>query len=243
MSTDFVNWRDRRELLVPDQRDPPGTEFYVPTITMIDDLYLCFLHVFHTDPKESGAAARQHGTIDIQLATSRDGVDWERAVDRQVFLPLGAKGSFDDSMVFFVGPPVEHQGKLLFYYAGYNGEHGSVQRKSAIGLATLRKDGYASIEPTRQEGELTTKPFRLDGRTLEINAEAGHGAVRIAVLDAAGKPVEGFSLEDCVPITGDGLSLRAAWKHKPDLSSLQGRVVRLKFQLKNARLYAFEVKP
>lgn len=241
VSGDFVNWKERQEVLVPDKADPPGTEFYIPTITMIDDLYLCFLHIFHTNVKE--ALPRKFGTIAIQLATSRDGLHWKRAGERQVFLPLGPKGAFDHGMVFFVGPPVEHKGEVRFYYCGWDGDHGATKRKAAIGLASLRQDGYVSLEPQKEEGELTTRPFKLDGANVEVNADARRGALRVAVLDAAGKPVPGFDLADATPNTTDGLAQRLGWKGNKDLASLAGKVIQLKFHLRNARLFAFQVKP
>ena len=240
VSKDFVNWSERSRVLVPDDKDPLGTEFYIPTIMMIDDLYLCFLHIFHTNPDVSiDKYPRQHGTRDIQLATSRDGIHWERAADRQVFLPNGPEGAFDQSMVMFVGPPVEFEDQLLIYYSATKGSHGSTNRTRAIGLATLRPDGFVALEPTGTMGEMTTKPFRVAGNTLLVNADAHGGSVTVEVLDADGGAREGFGLADAEPLASDSLAHKVAWKGHPDLSSLMGEVVRLKFRIKEAKLFSF----
>ena len=240
VSKDFVNWSERQEVLAPDEHDPPGTEFYIPTIMMIDDLYLCFLHIFHTHPAGPGDRnPRQHGTIDIQLATSRDGIHWERAAGREVFLATGAEGQFDQSMVIFVGPPVEFAGQLLFYYSGTRGSHGSTDRSCGIGLATLRPDRFVALEPVGTIGQMTTRPFRVSGRTLFVNTDARHGSGTIEVLDADGAVRQSFGLADARPITSDGLARPVAWKKHPDLASLAGKVVRLRFRMKRAKLFSF----
>ena len=240
VSKDFVNWSDRKEVLAPDKHDPPGTEFYIPTIMMIDDLYLCFLHIFHTGADvPNDRNPRQHGAIDIQLATSRNGIHWERAAGREVFLPNGAEGEFDQSMVIFVGPPVEFTGQLLFYYSGTRGSHGSTNRTSGIGLATLRPDRFVALEPTGTMGQMITRPFRVSGKTLLVNADAHHGSVTIEVIDANGVARKGFGLADARPLDSNRLAHKIAWKNHPDLSSLVGEVVRLRFRMKTAKLFSF----
>ena len=243
VSKDFVNWSDRREVLVPDDKDPPGTEFYIPTIMMIDQLYVCFLHIFHTRATESNdRAPRQHGNRDVQLATSRDGIHWERTCDRQVFLPNGPKGAFDQTMVMFVGPPVEFENQLLLYYSATKGSHGSTNRTRAIGLATLRPEGFVALEPKGTVGKMTTQPFRVAGNKLLVNADSHGGAVTVEVLDADGVARQGFSRADAKPLKSDSLAHEVAWKGHPDLSSLMGEVVRLRFRIRAAKVYSFRFR-
>ncbi len=45
------------------------------------------------------------------------------------------------------------------------------------------------------------------------------------------------------PINSRGVRLRPRWKNHPDLASLKGKIVRLKFYLNNAKLYSFQVQP
>jgi predicted GH43/DUF377 family glycosyl hydrolase len=240
VSKDFVNWTERGEVLVPDDKDPPGTEFYIGTIMMIDQLYLCFLHIFHTGPgKYDDGAPRQRGTRDIQLATSRDGIHWERTCDRQVFLPNGPKGAFDQSMVMFVGPPVEFENQLLLYYSATKGEHGSTNRTRAIGLARLRPDGFVALEPKGTKGMMTTQPFRVEGKKLLVNADASRGAVTVEILDADGVARPGFGLTDAEPLASDTLAHEVTWKGHSDCSAFMGKVVRLRFGIKQAKLYGF----
>jgi len=65
------------------------------------------------------------------------------------------------------------------------------------------------------------------------------GATRIELQDAAGKAYPGFALADCAPITGDFIDQSVTWK-SGDVSSLAGKIVRMKVELKDADLYAFQ---
>ena len=56
--------------------------------------------------------------------------------------------------------------------------------------------------------------------------------------DADGQPLPGFALEDCAPITGDSIERVVKWKSRSDVGKFGGRLVRLRFELKDADLYA-----
>lgn len=49
----------------------------------------------------------------------------------------------------------------------------------------------------------------------------------------------GFALADCPDIFGDTLTRVVTWKRGSDLSRLAGKPVRLRFEFKDADLYAF----
>ena len=58
------------------------------------------------------------------------------------------------------------------------------------------------------------------------------------VLDASGRAIEGRRLSD--PITADSLRYTVTWdRGNSDLSALQGRPVRLVFELNHTELYSF----
>ena len=117
--------------------------------------------------------------------------------------------------------------------------HGSTNRTRAIGLGTLRPDGFVAVEPTGRMGEMTTKPFRVSANTLLVNADAHGGSVTVEVLDADGVARQGFGRADAEPLASDSLAHKVAWKSHPDLSSLTGEVVRLKFRIKEAKMFSF----
>lgn len=80
-------------------------------------------------------------------------------------------------------------------------------------------------------------PFTFRGNRLRINA-AARGSLRAALLDESGKPLPGFDLADCRPVSGDSVSEELQWK--ADLGAMEGKPVRLRFEIRDASLFAFQ---
>jgi hypothetical protein len=87
---------------------------------------------------------------------------------------------------------------------------------------------------------LVTPSVLLDGEALTLNVDSPAGEVRVEALDDAGRPIPGFGLADGSPIAADALAAPVQWKQP--LGALKGRPVRLAFTLRNARLFAFDLK-
>ncbi len=93
-----------------------------------------------------------------------------------------------------------------------------------------------------ETGTLTTKPLVFLGDTLVVNANAEGGSLTVEALDPDGKVIEGFGIADCTPIKTDSVRHVVSWKGDPDCHLLQARPIKLRFHLKNAKLYSFEPK-
>jgi hypothetical protein len=105
---------------------------------------------------------------------------------------------------------------------------------------TMRLDGFASLHADYAGGEMITKPLTFTGRELRLNLATGAaGSVAVEIQDADGKPVPGFALEDCRPISGDDPDRALAWKNGSDVSALAGKPIRLRWALKDADVFAF----
>ena len=236
-SDDFVNWTDIEEVLVPDSDDPPGAEFYGMPVFKYEGLYLGQLLAYHAPPEES--QIRFAGTIDIQLASSRDGIAWDRVGGRKPFIPNGPPGSIDHGGVSASRQPVVMDDELWFYYSCSDQEHGVTGRSGTICLGKLRLDGFVSMDAGDETGTLVTKPFRCDGGRLSINATAQGGMVGVAVLDEEGVQYQGYSRQECALFDGDSVRHNVTWRDKGSLEELKGREIRLKFYLRDASLYSF----
>ena len=122
--------------------------------------------------------------------------------------------------------------------------------RSAMGLATLRVDGFTCMRTAdgHSWGTFTTVPVTLGAdrarpRSLTVNlgsVEAGRSYLAAEVLDArTGKPLEGFSRDQCQPVDTDGLAVPVRWKGG-GLGGLKARRVRIRFYLYGAaKLYSF----
>jgi hypothetical protein len=94
-----------------------------------------------------------------------------------------------------------------------------------------RHDGFAGLQAVdeRTEGELTTKPLKLNGNRLSLNVEQrdGDGSVRVALLDDNRNELPGFGFSASIPITVDAVRAPVRWRTKTDLGSLAGQTVRV----------------
>jgi hypothetical protein len=108
-------------------------------------------------------------------------------------------------------------------------------------LATLRRDGFCSMDADRGVGELTTRLVRFSGSHLFVNADAAGGQLQVAVLDRNGTELSPFTRDRCRPIRIDSTRARVTWEGASDLACLAGQPVRLRFYLSQASLYSFWV--
>jgi hypothetical protein len=114
---------------------------------------------------------------------------------------------------------------------------------NSVGLAFLRRDGFASMDAGAGEGTLTTRPVRVTGKHLFVNLDNPRGELRVEVLNQAGQVLAPFTARACTPVTANRTLQMVRWKDVKDLSALGSVPVRFRFRLKNGRLYAFWVSP
>ena len=105
---------------------------------------------------------------------------------------------------------------------------------------TLRLDGFVSVNAPMSGGELVTKPVKFAGSELRLNfASSAAGGILVELQDAAGKALPGYGRDDCQVVFGDDTDRLVTWKQGADLSKLQSLPVRLRFEMRDADLYAF----
>jgi hypothetical protein len=179
---------------------------------------------------------------------SRDGFHWDRP-DRQPFLPTSEKmGDWNWGNLQSTVPGCLVVGdELRFYVSGRAGKSfpgcQNLDAGASTGLATLRRDGFASMDAADSPGVLTTRPVRFRGKHLFVNLDAPDGELRAEVLDDEGKPIAPFDREHCRPVRGNSTRQAVAWEGAKDLAAVAGKSVRLRFHLSRGSLYAFWVTP
>jgi hypothetical protein len=94
---------------------------------------------------------------------------------------------------------------------------------------------------TRHASTLITRPLRFSGAHAFVNADV-NGALRVELLDREGKPIPGFTADRCEPITGNHTKHAIRW-NGASIASVAGSIVRFKFVLDRARVFAFWVSP
>jgi hypothetical protein len=194
------------------------------------DAYVAFVWRF-----DRATQARQ-----VELAVSRDGVRWKHFGDEwymKAEFPYAGQQIHEVTSV----DGMVRRGNEIWQYADYStGRHDGSMPRWRVRLKQ-RLDGFVSLDAESGGGEFVSKPLTFSGDSLMLNAAVGAGGrIRVAVLGADGKPINGFTLDDCTPVTGDSTELAVSWKSKRMLSELVGQPVRLQFQLENAKLYAMQ---
>ena len=181
----------------------------------------------------------------LTVGFSRDGFHWDRPT-HQPFIPVSErKGDWNWGNVQSAGGGCLVVGdKLYFYVSGRAGVAGSAgSGVCATGLATLRRDGFASMDADAAGGTLTTRPLTYHGKYLFVNAAAKGGEVRVEVLDMNGNVISPFTRLECKPVRADKTLQQVKWGRKADLAALAGQPVRFRFHVQNAQIYAFWVSP
>jgi hypothetical protein len=190
-----------------------------------------------------GQYADQEKPNDVTVGYSRDGFHWYRP-DRQAFIPNSGKiGDWNALNVQSAGGVCLIVGdRLYFYVSGRAGVPGRrATGDTSTGLATMRRDGFASMDADSNSRFLTTRPVRFSGKRLFVNVDSAAGEMRVEVLDANDRVLKNFSADECVPLRTDNTLAEVHWRSSTDLSALAGRPVKFRFVLRSARLFAFWV--
>ena len=106
---------------------------------------------------------------------------------------------------------------------------------------TLRLDGFVSLHAPLAGGELLTRPITFQGGRLILNVSTSvAGGVRVELQDLAGKPMPGFALTDCDVVYGDDLQRVVTWNGNAVTAALAGQPVKLRFEVRDADVFAFQ---
>jgi hypothetical protein len=240
-----------------DSADPARPEYHVPAelynldCVAYESVMLGLFTIFR------GERPEREKPNDVCVGFSRDGFHWDRT-NRRPFLEVSERvGDWNWANVQSAGGCCLIVGdKLHFYVSGRRGVPGSDSPGvCSTGLATLRRDGFASmdedgtqprarrIDSESAAGTLTTRPVRFAGRHLFVNVDSQAGELRVEMLDREGRAIAPFSAAGCNPVRADTTRGRVVWTGAADLSRLAGEAVRFRFHLTRGRLYAFWVSP
>ena len=181
-----------------------------------------------------------------QLVASRDGVNFVHVFDGQYVIETGKPGEWDAGWTSPANVPVEVGDEIWYYYSGHSSFMGTETEWNltplATGLATIRRDGFVSldVEAGRGRGQFLTIPFETTRGTigLEVNAEGlSEGAGRLYVQVGSGYTVVATSHA----LTEDGVRVTVLWPNGGGRLALPpGEKLQLRFLFEGqARVYSF----
>lgn len=223
-SDDFVNWTQPELLQYPGS---PKQHLYTNAIRpypRANHLRIGFPTRFTPEGSR----------VEPLFMSSRDGLTFKRYNDPVIpqTAPKDRDGNrsnyMTNGMLSLPGQPNEYS--VYATEAYYTGPDSRVRRFS------YRVDGFVSINAGAAGGEFVTKPFRYTGSELSVNfATTNKGNVRWELQTATGERIDGLTLKDTTPLTGDSIDHVVK---SPGLKLAAGTPVRLRFVLSNADLYS-----
>lgn len=252
-SDDLKSWSKPELVFQTDLDDPVCMQSYSMTVFPYSDLLVGGLERMYFAPDK----------IDTEIVWSRDlGRTWARAAGRPRFIEWGLRDAWDSTWLNLPSnPPILQNRRLVFFYSGRYQAHGDLGLGgcSAIGVATLRQDGFCSIHSGPKAGAVVTRPMTWPGGELMLNFDARHdllahphqtasGNIAAEARDESDKPIPGYTIADFTPQRINTANLPGCfaamqWNNGKSAKELAGRRVRFLFTLRDCHLYAFKAGP
>ena len=245
-----VHWADADDLDKPDPKIGDTPQLYSLSAVAYESIMLGAFQIL-LGPRNSICELGLFPKFtELKIGFSRDGFHWARPDRRAFIAPTQRDGDWDRGYVHTTtGVCLVVGDQLYFPYCAYSGvapdgKHRGMYTGASVGMAVLRRDGFASMDAKGNAGTLTTRPVTFSGRQIFVNAAVpAGGELRAEVLDENGAPIAPFTRENCVPVSADKTLQPIRWNGAADLAPLRGRPVRFRFHLTRGSLYAFWVSP
>jgi len=236
-SKDFLNWTKAEVVL---RGNDPLKQTHDLVVFPTGGVYIGLLGVMEFIEK-SNYNVKQH----VELAWSPDTETWYRIEEGKPFIANSPAEKehygytpYDWGTVF-ASAPIFLEEEIRIYYGACDW-YFMDWRKGYLALATLRPDGWAGYEPISRDAPavITTKPITGNLASLSITTDVQKGgSVIVSVVDEHGK-----ELVHSEPVANTVSRRRIKWQADvKDLTSLSDGKARLKFELRYAKLYAFQI--
>lgn len=238
---DWKTFTPSREAIQVDSMDEPQLETYGMPVFEYKGWYVGLLWLYHVP--EENRTHYMEGTMDCQLCYSINGANWQRSL-RTPF--IGNDAPQTRGMVFPSAAHADENGDIIITASATPKEHGHFAEKGGCIVSyRLREDGFIALEAGDEEGSLCTRDLLLRNGEITWNIEAEQATVAVygsagSALENGGKPIEGFSHEDCIPFSGDSTAWIPTYKDGRTIASLGECPVYLEICLKNGRVYAYQ---
>jgi hypothetical protein len=227
-SKDFLKWSGAKVVL-------EGLENHLQTYAMpvfyYAGVYIGLPAIYNSE------ADRTH----TELTWSPDTVRWHR-IDPGTPLIANSteKGQYDWGTAYAAAYPVFLKDEIRLYYGGCDDKHFG-WRNGYFCLATLRPDGFAGYEQIdgNKPALITTTTVVCTGNKLQLCADVRRkGFVRVTLLDKDNRRLAQSKLMKKTVTDAE-----VKWQDGFSFENLRGKNIRLRFELKNAKLYSFSFLP
>jgi hypothetical protein len=239
-SADFIHWSHAKTLaFVRDGYVPVeqghGKESHSPASVWNRGNVLLGLHgLWEGSPK---VADRR---MPLGLLISNDGIHFREPVPGFVFVPHGQDGQWDQRGLLS-GQAFEQMGdETYIWYGNWDlSETSNAKTYGAVGLLTMRRDGFGSVSPMNRSApaQLITCaiPTRDIGR-LAVNAEglSAEVSLRVELLDELERPLPAYAGENAAVVHEGGVRKPVYWPRGGGVPLLD-RPLRIRIRFEGAR--------
>ncbi|MBN1446158.1 MAG: hypothetical protein JW957_08665 [Candidatus Omnitrophica bacterium] len=247
-SDDFRRFPPSQPVLESNPTDPPDWDFYCNGYSrwpQTSSAHLMRISMYkHTSD-----------VVNVHLAVSRDGAIWHRPQGRQPWITGGLSYPGPYSSVYACSGILHTGAGEWSTYLGvsHHAHNEPIERNTqpaGILRARMREDGFMSLS-SEGRGEAWTIPFTLECDTIRLNVNTQYaGFARAELLVSSGastggrrtsnQSIPGYSISDCMPISGNHIDAPLTWKYGPELGKFRGQTVRLHLELNKADLYSLK---
>ncbi len=234
---DFESFEELGLCMHPDPMDKAMVGFYGMPTFKYENVFFGLLWRIFCHQQVMGLA---NGPIDIGLTYSYDGSHFNRA-SYDAFIPRNPLGEHGGGCIYSSCMFVDKDNSIRIYSGASKAEHFQNQNlnDAALMLHKLRLDGFMYLESISRTATLRTKWLRITGDELKINAKCPYGSVRVQIVDEKGKPIPGFTYNDCKPMQGDELFWQPEWAGGKLSNVIDGRKRRqLDIEVVSGQLFA-----
>ncbi|MBN2309626.1 MAG: hypothetical protein JXR94_11675 [Candidatus Hydrogenedentes bacterium] len=250
-SVDFIHWSDPVDLTLDGKpREHLYTNQIVP-YPRAPHIYVGFPTRFFPGrrvitPAEAKAIdtpetwGYANDCTDILLCSARTGAQLNRTFMEAFIRPGLDLRNWTSRANYAVRGVVQTGLQELSFYIKHNAGYPT----SHIRRYAIRPDGLVSVHGPYTGGEMITRLLQFAGTRLALNySTSAAGSLKVEVQSAEGRPIPGFTLNDCPEIIGDRLEHVVVWKGADSVSRLAGKPVRLRFVLRDADLFSLQFLP
>lgn len=247
-SWDFLSWSSEPQMVLePDAGDPPLIDFYGLGATTYGPFEIGTLWIYHVDPTDSSTMS---GYQDAELAYARSGYAWHRAAQGIPFLHRGAVDSWEPGNLQCASAPLFLDEEIRYYYASTTAVHRknwpNLPQRAGLGAASIKPDRFIGMRTCKVNGDVSkiiTHPFELTSTDIHVNGKTGkNGWIRMEILSADGKPVTGYTLDECAPVRGDSLDHKILWNNGIQKVFTDDNMLKLHLTAQDAVIYSLSIK-
>lgn len=193
---------------------------------------------------EDGKYWNKGVAVDLGLILSNDGIHFREPIPDHRVIARGAPGEWDDIALLQGHAFVNVGDRTMMWYSHW--DTGGKLKNMEIGLATMRRDGfgYLSRKVPDSPAHVVTSSFEAgEGDRVFVNVEgiSGKAPLRVELLDAFDRPLDGFSGDKAGFVGAEGVRAEVRF---PAGAIPAGRELALKVSLPGAaeaKIYALYV--